>query len=139
MLGFQVVDCGQPALTAVLAALGAEAEVLDCAARAKDHVLQAAVDARIFVQIVRIVGADADPRRSAAVGDRAQLRGFNVGTLEKVLEPCSCEAREVPIALGLVERILRCTRCHKRATRGLESVAELGPRGASQHTLIRRR
>eukprot|EP00964_Phaeocystis_antarctica_P121643 scaffold85313_cov67-Phaeocystis_antarctica.AAC.1 len=73
-LGLSIVDRGEAALGAVCAALRAQPEIGHSATHAVHHVLATAVEHRVLVQVVRVVAADADPRRTAAIRDRAQLR-----------------------------------------------------------------
>jgi hypothetical protein len=128
--------CRGPHLAAVGARLRAETEVADGSARSLDNVAVGPVDRRVFVQIVGVVRADADPSRSAAIGDCTEPWGLGIGALDEVLKAGACKARKVPVPLRLIEGVAGCPRSNQGSTCSLERVTELIPRFTTDDALL---
>ncbi|CAD5378346.1 hypothetical protein OF001_U30147 [Pseudomonas sp. OF001] len=117
------------AVALVAALLGAEAQVGHAAAPAADPVLPLAVEARVLVQVVRVVGADL----GRLVGRREEAGEVRVGELQVHFQGNAQQAGEVAVALGAVVRVAGRLGPQYLLAGPLELVAEIAPDLSAAH------
>ena len=102
-VGFEVAGAAGSLILTVGSVVGAEAEIGDAAPVPAQPVFEASIELCVLVEAVRVVAADL--RR--LVGEAIETRGRRVRVLDELLEPEPRQPREVPKALGPIERVRR--------------------------------
>ncbi|MCY1426815.1 hypothetical protein D9M71_426440 [compost metagenome] len=111
------------AVAFVTALLGAEAEVGHAAATTADPVLLLAIEARVLVEVVRVVGADL----GRLVGRREEAGEVRVGELQVHLQGDAQQAGEIAEAFGAGLPVAGSLSPQYLLAAALELVAEIAP------------
>jgi len=121
-----------PAVGFVAPLLGAEAEVGHGAAVAAHAIAVAAIQARVLVEVVGVVGADL---RGLVTGD-GELRELGIRALDVHLQPDAHQPAEIAKAFGAIECVRRRFRAQDLIPRALQNLTELMPRLAGDDLLF---
>ncbi|VVN76023.1 hypothetical protein PS685_05303 [Pseudomonas fluorescens] len=132
LAGIDESGLDQGAVGFIAAFLGAETQVGDAAALTFDAIVQLAVQARVLVEVVRVVGTDL----RGLVGGFEEAGKGRIGKLDVHFQANAQQAREVAETFGAGGRIGRRFGAQNLLAAAFEVIAKRGPGLATQQMLF---